>query len=187
MNIDSMTSLRLLRGLTIEEMLLQEYPSAGYVTVLLKSTTKKTFAIRSTEVVGAPFEAYTLSCSVFDGKIDADGGESFPWRSVRPKMLIDDVTIVEREEWIADGTTPGSPVLASNQTFIDAGPRGSAPSDAVKVIVSSGIALRAMRHGETILLYLNDFPGVLGVSTDQTEIDDFIRRFTEVRIAAQLG
>ena len=183
MNIDLTTSLTPLRGQTIEEMLLQEYPSAGYATVLLKLATGKTHAIRSREVASAPFEAYTLSCSAFDGETDADREGPFPWRSMRPYMLVDDVTIVDREEWIADGTTPGGPVLASNQTLIDAGPLGSAPSAAAKVIVSCGIALRSMTQGKVIFLYLNDFPGILGVSTDQTEIDDFIRRFTEVRIA----
>lgn len=84
-----MTSLRLLGGRTIEERLVQEYPSAGYVTVLLKLATKVTFAITSNEVAGAPFEAYTLSCSAFDAETEADRRTSFSWRSMRPNTLVD--------------------------------------------------------------------------------------------------
>ena len=131
--------------------------------------------------VSAAEGKYTIAV---DGETVANEGGPFPWHSMRPNMLVDDVTIVKREEWIADGTAPGSPALASNQTLIDAGPVGSAPSAAVKITVSCGLTLRARAHGNAILLYLNDFPGILGVSTDQTEIDDFTRRFTEVPIVA---
>jgi hypothetical protein len=183
MSADLKTSLRLLRGQSINEMLLQEYPSGGFVAVLLKFMTGRTFEVRGTEIADAPFGAYTLSCVACAGNRDAELGGPLPWRFERSDILVDDVTIVEREEWIADGTTPGSPMLASNQTLIDAGPLGSAPSLAVKVTVPCGIVLRTATQDEAILLYLYDFPGLLGISTDKTEIGDFTRRFTEVRIA----
>jgi hypothetical protein len=131
MERDLRASLGLLGGRTIEEMLLQEYASAGYVAVPLKCATR-TFAIRSTEILGAPLETYRLTSLVVDGETDVDTGAAFPWRSMRIDVRVDDATVVERDGWVVDDATAGSPVLADGQTFIDAGPVGSAPPAAVK-------------------------------------------------------
>ncbi|HEY0381455.1 MAG TPA: hypothetical protein VGC72_04600 [Candidatus Elarobacter sp.] len=92
------------------------------------------------------------------------------------------MAIVQREEWIADRCMAENSALAGNQTLIDVGPLGSAPPLAVKINITCGIVLRATPRGDAILFYLNELPGILGVSTDKLEVDDFSRRYTEIQI-----
>jgi hypothetical protein len=155
----------------------------GLVCVELHTASGRIVSVRSKDVPTCSFEAYTLEAAdgICTGK-DLDPNASH--RSACD-LEVDRIEIFRRDEW-RNTEAPIDPTVGSDPVAIDAGPIGSAPSEAEPCTVVSGLALHPRDGSQPLLLvYLSDYPGLITISTDESDVVGYRKMTTSETVGAR--
>ena len=155
----------------------------GLVCVELRTASGRILSVRANEVPTCSFEAYTLEAAdgICTGK-DLDPNASH--RSARD-LEVDRIEIFRRDEW-RDTEAPIDPTVGSDPMAIDAGPIGSAPSEAEPCTVVSGCALHPRDDSQpSLLVCLSDYPGLITISTDESDVAGYRKMTTSETVGTR--
>lgn len=156
-------ALSSLNGQIITELQLRAYGSIGYWSATLCATSSEFVTIRAMKAPGTPFETSTLRFS--KGIEEPPDADEFPLSTYSIAVSANMIMLIERDEWIENG---------AKQT----GPLDSAPEDSPSTRVVCGIALQDLDAGHSVLFFLDDIPGVIGVYATRQEIAHYMNRYS---------
>jgi hypothetical protein len=168
--------LRSLRRQRIVAVDAWQYFSLGLAAADCRTALGAAIRFRSVELDGAPFEAYLLAAAegpLEDGAIAGMEIVRHVWN-----LDVERIEVFTRDEW-AEPDAVSVDTLGKNPMSIDTGPVGSAPAGTRTVTVTCGVAFHSNRHtASSLLIYVADYPGLVGLSAEATEIAAFRDRTT---------
>jgi hypothetical protein len=155
--------------LTAKIVTIRSYLDAiGSACVELHTDSGRIVSVRSGEVGASSFEAFCLEIA---GQA-CPGSEADPsaWRSDACKLDVGHIEVFRRDEW-REAEAPKGPWVGSNPVSIDAGPVGSAPPGTEPLTVVCGLLLQPRNGSQApLLIYISDHPGLLMMTTRESEI-----------------
>jgi hypothetical protein len=162
------TLLEALRLERIVAVRLHPYVQVGYESVHLCLASGRTLAFEASELHDVSFDAYSID-------VKEAQSSSKPQRAIqysRSQMRVVHADIFRRAEW-EESEPPVYSTIGSNPVSITAGPVGSAPPGVASITVVSGVALWCADIDSSILITLNDFPGLVNFGKGADEIDEY--------------
>jgi hypothetical protein len=170
--------LRSLRRQRIVAVDAWQYFSLGLAAADCRTASGTAVRFRSVELEEVPFEAYSLVAA--DGPLEDGAIEGMAVVRQAWDLDVECIEVFTRDEWV-DPALAGVDTLGKYPVSIDTGPVGSAPAGTPAVTVTCGIAFRASGHtASSLLVYVADYPGLVGLSADANEIAAFRERATSL-------
>lgn len=166
MNFDVLNSLRSER---IVGMRLHPYVEIGYESVELHCASGRIITIQSSELENSRFDAYSIEVQEAQRAAAVEGTLAAS-RYVTVQLQVEHIEIFRRDEW-EEVAPPAYPTVGQDPVSITTGPVGSAPAGADFTTVVCGAALRCITEPHSsLLVFLNDFPGLVGIAKGEAEI-----------------
>lgn len=147
------------------------YVPIGYNSVDLRCESGRIIKIESVELDDVPFDAYSIEVSEAEHEVldEVQYGD----RCLEVQLQVEHIEILRRAEW-QEGEPPTYSTVGQNAVSINAGPVGSAPLSALSTTVVCGVVFRSGNpNSSSLLVYLYDFPGLVGFSLAKSEVDCF--------------
>jgi hypothetical protein len=124
------------------------------------------------ELDGTPFDAYSLAITEMGRNEVANvvAGIDVTLIQLQGDHRLDRIDMYRRSEWEIS-TPPPFPTVGRNPRTVLVGPIGSEPPGSLTVHVVSAVVLGFEdRSQPSMLIYVHEFPTLVGFSTDESEI-----------------
>jgi hypothetical protein len=161
-------SLNSLLGRSVVAVAKEEYVDIGYSWIDLSIAEGPAIRFYAREIDSEGAEFYSIDIA------ECPDDRPLPdW--LASEFKIEQIEIVRRDEWVEKGSD--TEAVGTNPRTTCSGKVGSAPPGVAVVSVTCGIVL-ASAAKDMLLVFTEDFPGLIGLSCDASAIRDYESSYT---------